>query len=202
MDIIFATTNPGKLKEAAAIMADSGYRLLSLQDAGVHMDVEENGVTFADNAMIKAVAIMEASGCPALADDSGLEIDFLDKKPGVHSARYMGEDTPYTVKNEHILSLMKEVPQEKRTARFVCAMALALPNGLRLQSLASLEGFVAYDALGNGGFGYDPIFYVPQQNLTLGQMSPEMKNALSHRKLALEAMKREMKARHEAFGIQ
>jgi XTP/dITP diphosphohydrolase len=187
--IIFATGNEGKMKEVRIILADLGLEVLSLKEAGINIDIEENGTTFEENAIIKANAIREIANCIVLADDSGLEIDYLDKAPGIYSARYMGEDTSYDIKNNKILELLKDVPNEKRTARFVCAIAAALPNGNVFTTRGTIEGIIGYEIEGENGFGYDPIFYLPEYKCTTAQLSMDKKNELSHRGKALRAMK-------------
>ncbi len=191
--IIFATKNKGKIREINAILADMDVNVVSMEDAGIHIDVVEDGTTFEENAMKKAVEIMEASGKITLADDSGLEIDYLDKAPGVYSARFLGEDTPYPEKFKVILEKLKDVPEEKRTARFVSCIAAAFPDGRKLLSYDTVEGRIAYEAKGENGFGYDPIFYVPEKGKHMAELSPEEKNAISHRGKALRKMKELLK---------
>lgn len=191
--IIFATGNQGKMKEIRQIMADMDVEIVSMKEAGIFTDIEENGTTFEENALIKARAIAKESGEIVLADDSGLEIDYLDKAPGVLSARYLGEDTPYSVKNGHILDLLKDVPRERRTARFVCSIAAVFPNGKEFTTYSTIEGEIAYESAGENGFGYDPIFFVPEFNKTTAQLSPEEKNRISHRGKALTMMKEILK---------
>lgn len=187
--IIFATKNKGKIREINAILADMDVNVVSMEDAGIHIDVIEDGTTFEENAMKKAVEIMEASGKITLADDSGLEIDYLEKAPGVYSARFLGEDTPYPEKFKVIFQKMKGVPEEKRTARFVSCIAAAFPDGRRLMSYDTVEGRIAEEARGENGFGYDPIFYVPEKGKHMAELSAEEKNAISHRGKALRKMK-------------
>lgn len=192
--IVFATGNQGKMKEIKMILGDLGLPVLSMKEAGIQTDVVENGSTFEENALIKAKTVQKL--CPGdvvLADDSGLEIDFLDKAPGIYSARYMGETTPYEIKNAKILELMKNVPEEKRTARFVCAIAAALPGGEVLASCGIMEGKIAYSVAGENGFGYDPIFWLDECGCTSAEISPEQKNELSHRGQALREMKEQLK---------
>jgi XTP/dITP diphosphohydrolase len=189
-----ATSNAGKLKEVSAIMENMDIEVISLKDVGITADFEENGTTFAENAMIKAEGIADLLGEDAkdtivLADDSGLEIDYLNKEPGVYSARFMGEDTPYTVKNTELIKRLEGVEDEKRTARFVCAMAAIMPDGERLRTQGVMEGRIGYEIAGENGFGYDPIFYLPQYRMTSAQISPQEKNRISHRGKALEQMK-------------
>ena len=187
MEMIFATKNKGKIKEVKQIL--SNFDIISMEDAGVTIDVIEDGKTFMENAIKKASEIAKISGKITIADDSGLEIDFFDGKPGVHSARYLGENTPYIEKNTHILNEMKEVPEEKRSARFVCAIAAVFPNGKILTAQDTIEGIIASEIKGKNGFGYDPIFFVPELGKTTAELSPEQKNTISHRGKALQKMK-------------
>ena len=186
--IIFATGNQGKMKEIRMILEDLNVPVVSMKEAGIEADIEENGKSFEENAIIKAKAIMELTGEPVLADDSGLEVDYLDKAPGIYSARYMGEDTSYDIKNSAILQKLEGVPEEKRTARFVCVIACALPDGTILTSKGTMEGIIGYEIKGENGFGYDPIFYLPECGCTSAEISPEKKNELSHRGKALRLM--------------
>jgi XTP/dITP diphosphohydrolase len=195
--IIFATGNEGKMKEVKSILADLGMEILSLKEAGINIDIEENGTTFEENAMIKANAIRDITQCIVLADDSGLEIDYLGKEPGIYSARYMGEDTSYTIKNNKIIELLQDVPKEKRTARFVCAIAAALPNGKVFTTRGTIEGMIGYEIIGENGFGYDPIFYVPEFGCTTAQLNMAQKNEVSHRGKALREMKEILKKEEE-----
>ena len=190
--LIFATTNEGKMKEIRMILADLGMEILSLKDMNINVDIEENGKTFEENAIIKAKAICELTGEMVLADDSGLEVDYMDKAPGVYSARYLGEDTPYSVKNQTIIDNLKDAKGEERSARFVCAIAAAFPDGSVLTTQATIEGYIGYEEKGTNGFGYDPLMYVPEYDMTTGQMEPEMKNKISHRGKALELMKEKL----------
>ena len=192
--IIFATGNEGKMKEVRMILGDMGLPVLSMKEAGICADIEENGKTFQENAVIKATTVHNLSKDDlVLADDSGLEIDFLDGAPGVYSARYLGENTSYDIKNTAILDQLKDVPQEKRTARFVCAIAAVLPGGEVLTTNGAMEGIIGYEIAGGNGFGYDPIFFLPQYGCTSAQISPEQKNELSHRGKALRLMKERLK---------
>ena len=191
--IIFATGNAGKMKEIRAIMDDMGMEILSMKEAGIEVDVEENGKTFEENAIIKAKAIAEHTDDIVLADDSGLEIDYLNKEPGVYSARYMGEDTSYEVKNANLLERLKGVEKSKRTARFVCAIAAVLPDKEVLVTRKTIEGYIGEEPAGENGFGYDPIFYVGEYGCSTAQLSMEQKNELSHRGKALRAIKEELK---------
>lgn len=191
--IIFATGNEGKLKEIKAILSMEGVEILSMKEAGIHTDIEENGTTFEENAIIKAKAIGELTGEVVLADDSGLEIDYLNKEPGIYSARYAGEDTPYSIKNQMLLDRLEGVEMEQRTARFVCVIAAALPDGKVITTRGTIEGFIGHAPAGENGFGYDPIFYVPKYRCSTAQLTMEQKNELSHRGKALRAMKEELK---------
>lgn len=190
--IIFATGNEGKMREIRMILEDLGVPVLSMKEAGISADIEENGKSFAENAAIKAKAIMEMTGEIVMADDSGLEIDYLDGAPGIYSARFMGEDTSYDIKNKALIDKLAGVPDEKRTARFVCAIACALPDGQILESRGTMEGIIGYEIKGENGFGYDPIFYLPECGCTSAEISPEKKNELSHRGKALRAMKEKL----------
>ena len=193
--IIFATGNEGKMKEVRMILKDLGLPVLSMKDAGVQADIVEDGTTFEENAKIKAVAVQKLTGALVLADDSGLEIDYLNKEPGIYSARYMGEDTPYSVKNANLISRLAGVPDEQRTARFVCAIAAAFPDGEVLTTRGTIEGIIGYEERGENGFGYDPIFYLPEYKKSTAELSPEEKNALSHRGRALRQMEEELRKR-------
>jgi len=191
--IIFATKNKGKLKEIQAVLSDM-FEIISMEEAGIDIDIEENGTTFEENALKKANEIMKISGEIVLADDSGLEIDCLDKAPGVYSARYMGENTPYSIKNNKILDLLKNVPEEKRTARFVCVIAASMPSPYNktLTARGTIEGIIGYKIQGENGFGYDPIFYLPEKKCTTAQLSLTDKNKISHRGKALCIMKNKL----------
>ena len=187
--IIFATGNEGKMKEIRLILEDLGLEILSMKEAGIQAEIREDGSSFEENAVIKARAVMELSGSIVLADDSGLEVDYLNKEPGIYSARYLGEDTSYHVKNRSLIERLEGVPDEKRTARFVCAIAAALPDGRVLTTRRTMEGIIGYEERGEGGFGYDPIFYLPEYGCSTAELSMEKKNELSHRGKALRAMK-------------
>lgn len=190
--IIFATGNEGKMKEVRMILEDLDIEVLSLKEAGITTDVEENGSTFEENAVIKATEIMKLSGEVVLADDSGLEVDALDKEPGVHSARYMGYDTSYHIKNQSIIDRLEGKSGKERSARFVCAIAAALPDGRTLVTRGTMEGEIGYEEKGENGFGYDPIFYLPEFGCYSGELPLETKNGLSHRGKALRLMKEEI----------
>jgi XTP/dITP diphosphohydrolase len=199
--IIFATGNEGKMKEIRMILGDLGIEVVSMKEAGITADIEENGSTFEENAVIKARTIMEQTGEVVMADDSGLEIDYLDKAPGIYSARFMGEDTSYDIKNNAILEKLKGVPQEQRTARFVCSIACVMPDGQVLTSRGVMEGMIGYEICGANGFGYDPIFYLPRCGCTSAELSPEQKNALSHRGEALRSMKEKLRSMTDPANV-
>ena len=190
--VIFATGNEGKMKEIREILGDLDIQLLSLKDAGITADIEENGNSFEENAVIKATAIRDLTGEIVLADDSGLEIDYLNKEPGIYSARYMGEDTSYHIKNANLIERLDGVPDEKRTARFVCAIAAAFPDGTVRTVRAAIEGRIGYEEKGENGFGYDPIFYLPEYGCSSAELSMEEKNKISHRGKALRAIRDEL----------
>lgn len=187
--LIFATGNEGKMREIREILGDLDYEILSMKEAGIDIDIVEDGETFEENAIIKASAVRDASGCLVLADDSGLEIDFLNKEPGVLSARYMGENTSYRIKNQILIDRLHGVPDILRTARFVCVVAAAFPDGRVETARGTIEGRIAHEQAGENGFGYDPIFYLPDRQMTTAEISPEEKNAISHRGKALRAIK-------------
>lgn len=197
--IIFATGNEHKMIEIRAILSDLGVEILSQKEAGIKADVIEDGMTFEENAMIKATEIAkiahempEYAHAVVLADDSGLEIDYLNKEPGIYSARYMGEDTSYHIKNANLIQRLEGIPDEKRTARFVCAIAAAFPDGRRKTVRAAMEGRIGYEEKGENGFGYDPIFYLPEYGCTSAELSMEEKNRISHRGKALCLIKEEL----------
>ena len=209
--IIFATGNEGKMREIRMIMADMGMEILSMREAGIQTEAEENGKTYEENALIKARAVAAHASARAvaahasaravsaragdivLADDSGLEVDFLNKEPGIYSARYLGEDTPYSIKNADIIRRLEGVAEEERTARFVCAIAAVLPDGREITVRATIEGRIGYEEKGSHGFGYDPIFYVPELDRYTAELTEEEKNKVSHRGKALRLMKEELK---------
>ena len=210
--IIFATGNKDKMREIREIMADCDVEIYSMKEAGINIDIVEDGDTFEANSTIKAKAISDYisgkgmseeqkddswkavsekyKGAIVLADDSGLEIDYLNKEPGVYSARYMGEDTSYDIKNQNLIDRLEGVEKDKRTARFVCAIAAVLPDGEVLVSRETMEGYIGWEIAGENGFGYDPIFYVPFYQKTMAKLTPEEKNAISHRGKALREIKK------------
>ena len=185
MKYVLATHNPGKLKEMGAILARFGVEVVSPKDLGLTVDVEETGTTFAENAMLKAKAICAAAQLPAIADDSGLCVDALNGGPGVYSARYGGEGLDD--KGRYMLLLNSLRGQSTRTAHFTCAIACAFPNGDTLTAEGRCDGTIAYAPMGEGGFGYDPVFFVPELKKTFGQLTAEEKSAISHRGRALES---------------
>lgn len=203
--IIFATGNKNKMIEIRMILADLGCKILSQKEAGIQADVVEDGQTFEENALIKATTIAdiarkmpEYKNAVVLADDSGLEIDALNKEPGVYSARYMGEDTSYDIKNQALIDRLEGVPDEKRTARFVCAIAAALPDGSTEVVRGTMEGRIGYEITGENGFGYDPIFYLPQFGCSSAELEPEKKNELSHRGEGLRKMRKVLEEKLES----
>ena len=205
MRIVFATGNKDKMKEIRRILGDLDAEILSMKEAGVFEDVVEDGTTFSENAAIKASAIYKlleekdpeaAKETVVLADDSGLEVDYLGGEPGIYSARYLGKDTPYTEKNRIIIERLKGVEGEERSARFVCAIAAALPGGKMLGTLGKMEGRIGYEIAGENGFGYDPIFFLPEYGKTSAEISADEKNAISHRGKALREMEKLLR---EAF---
>ena len=195
--IIFATGNQDKMKEIRMILADLGLPIYSMKEAGVDIEIVEDGMSFEENAEIKARAVSRIlKNDIILADDSGLEIDYLDKAPGIYSARFAGEDTSYDVKNRIFLDRLEGVPEEERTARFVCAVAAVFPDGTAETVRGTIDGRIAHEILGENGFGYDPIFYVPEYGCTTGEMSPELKNELSHRGKALRAIRKILEGKY------
>ena len=192
MRIIFATGNEGKMREIRDILAGMEAEIVSMKEAGLSTDVEETGTTFEENAVIKAKAIAEFTDDIVLADDSGLEVDYLNKEPGIYSARYLGEDTSYDIKNKAILDRLEGVPKEKRSARFVCAIAAVLPNKEVLVVRETIEGYIGFEIAGCHGFGYDPIFYVDEFGCSTAELTEEEKNVISHRGKALRVMREKL----------
>lgn len=193
--IIFATTNKNKVREVNMMMEGFDVELVPMTDMGIDVEIEETGTTFEENAIIKAKAICDMTGEIALADDSGLEVDYLDGAPGVYSSRFLGEDTPYEIKNDYIIEKLKDAKGKERSARFACAMAMVFPDGDIETCYGTIEGLIGYEQKGTNGFGYDPIVYVPEYEMTTGEMTPQLKNSISHRGKALEQMKEVMKRR-------
>ena len=196
--IIFATGNEGKMKEIREILDGLTFlgekvQILSMKEAGIDIDIIEDGTTFEENAMIKARAVAGAAKeAIVLADDSGLVIDYLNGEPGIYSARYLGKDTSYRVKNANLVQRLEGVLDEKRSARFVCAIAAVLPDGRELSTRGTIEGRIGYEEKGLNGFGFDPIFYVPEIGKYTAELSDEDKNRISHRGKALRAMREEL----------
>ena len=197
MRIVFATGNQDKMREIREILSDLDMEIVSMEEAGVYMDVNESGTSFSENAQIKATVIAQElqdrnqqAGTIVMADDSGLEVDYLHKEPGIYSARYIGKDTSYTEKNNTIIERLHGVPDEKRTARFVCAIAAVMPDGTILSTNESMEGQIGYEISGQNGFGYDPIFFLPEFGKTAAELSEEEKNRISHRGKALRAIEK------------
>lgn len=195
--VIFATGNKGKLREIKEIMEGLPYNIVSMKEAGLETDVDETGTSFEENSVLKARAVAEKAAkteeyrdALVMADDSGFEVDYLGKEPGIYSARYMGTDTPYSIKNQNILDRMKGVPDEQRAARFVAAIACVFPDGRCEVVRDTFEGKVAYESKGIYGFGYDPIMYVPEKGCNSGELLPEEKNKISHRGKALMKMRK------------
>ena len=187
--IIVATGNQNKMKEIREIIKRDDIEFVSLKDEGLQdIEIVEDGKTFEENAVIKAKTIAHIKKNIVIADDSGLEVDYLDKAPGVYTARYMGEDTPYTIKNNHIIELLKDAKGEERSARFVCVIACVMPDGETFTTRGTIEGRIGYEEKGENGFGYDPIFYLPERGCTTAELPPEQKNEISHRGRALKAM--------------
>lgn len=196
--IIFATGNEGKVREVREILDGLTINgepalVLSMKEAGIGGEAEETGKSFVENAILKARAVAGAAGdAIVMADDSGLEIDYLDGEPGIYSARYMGEGTSYREKNRNLIERLAGVPEEKRTARFVCAIACILPGGSLITEQAAIEGRIGYQERGENGFGYDPIFMVPSYGRSTAELSPEEKNRISHRGKALRAIRKRL----------
>ena len=197
MRIVFATGNQDKMREIREILSDLDMEIVSMEEAGVYMDVNESGTSFSENAQIKATVIAQElqdrnqqKETIVMADDSGLEVDYLHKEPGIYSARYLGKDTSYTEKNNTIIERLHGVPDEKRTARFVCAIAAVMPDGTILSTNESMEGQIGYEISGQNGFGYDPIFFLPEFGKTAAELSEEEKNRISHRGKALRAIEK------------
>lgn len=190
--LIFATGNKDKMREIREIFSDLQLEILSMKEAGIEAEIEENGSTFEENARIKAKAVAALTDGIVLADDSGLEIDYLNKEPGILSARYLGEDTSYEIKNQALLERLQGVPKEKRSARFVCAIAAVFPDGEEIVKRGTIEGYIGNEPAGENGFGYDPIFYVDEYHCSTAELSREQKNALSHRGNALRAIREDL----------
>ncbi len=195
--VIFATGNEGKMREVRMILGDLGIQVISMKEAGVTAEAEENGTTFEENAIIKAKEIMEKTGEIVLADDSGLEVDALGGEPGIYSARYMGHDTSYHIKNNSLIERLEGKTGEERSARFVCAIAACFPDGRVLTTRGTMEGQIGYEEKGENGFGYDPVFYLPEYQCYSAELPLEEKNKLSHRGKALRLMKEALQKEQE-----
>lgn len=196
--IILASNNKDKVKEVKEIL--KGYDIISMKEAGIDVDIEENGTTFEENALIKARAIMKLTGQITMADDSGLEIDYLNKAPGVYSARFMGHDTSYDIKNKALIQKLEGVKGSDRSGRFVCAIAVCFPDGREIVKRGTMEGLIAEEIKGDNGFGYDPIVYLPEYGRTSGELAPEEKNKISHRGKAFALIKEELDKSEELYA--
>ena len=196
--IILASNNKDKVKEVKEIL--KGYDIISMKEAGIDVDIEENGTTFEENALIKARAIMKLTGQITMADDSGLEIDYLNKAPCVYSARFMGHDTSYDIKNKALIQKLEGVKGSDRSGRFVCAIAVCFPDGREIVKRGTMEGLIAEEIKGDNGFGYDPIVYLPEYGKTSGELAPEEKNKISHRGKALALIKEELDKSEELYA--
>lgn len=194
-EIVFATGNAGKAREVAMMFSDMDVCVKTLKEADIHADIIEDGKTFMENARIKAETIARFTDKIVLADDSGLVIDYLNGEPGIYSARYMGEDTSYDIKNANILKRMENVPAKERTARFICAMAAVMPDGEVIEAEGVMEGIIGTKSAGTNGFGYDPIFFLPEYEASSAEITPEQKNEISHRGKALRKMQEELRKR-------
>ena len=190
MEILLATNNLGKVKEMKNILSDLGVEVFSLKDKGISIEVEEDGTTFEENSMKKACEVCKASNMICVADDSGLEVDYLNGAPGVYSARYGGEGISDTDRYKILLKELEQVEQEKRTARFVSVISIVYPDGEKYYVRGECEGYITTEAKGEGGFGYDPVFYSIDLNKTFGEATSDEKNKVSHRARALELLKR------------
>ena len=196
--IILASNNKDKVKEVKEIL--NGYDIISTKEAGIDVDIEENGTTFEENALIKARAIMKLTGQITMADDSGLEIDYLNKAPGVYSARFMGHDTSYDIKNKALIQKLEGVKGSDSSGRFVCAIAVCFPDGREIVKRGTMEGLIAEEIKGDNGFGYDPIVHLPEYGKTSGELAPEEKNKISHRGKALALIKEELDKSEELYA--
>jgi len=183
--LVLATRNPGKIRELASLLAPLDIEVVSMAEYPCLPEIVEDGATFTENAVKKAKTVAAATGCLAMGDDSGLEVDYLGGAPGIFSARFAGEESNDRANNEKLLRLLKGVPREKRTARFCCVVAIAAPDGQVYTASGSCEGIIAFEPKGEGGFGYDPLFFVPQFGKTFAELEPAVKNSISHRARAL-----------------
>ena len=198
--IIFATGNANKMREIREILGEDNYDIKSMKEAGIDCDIIENGSSFEENSLIKAREVAKyTDDAIVLADDSGLEIDALNKEPGIYSARYLGEDTPYDIKNANLIDRLEGVEKNDRSARFVCAVSAVYPDKSEAVVRGTIEGYIGWEPMGDGGFGYDPIFYLWDRDVSTASLSPEDKNAISHRGQALRKIKEEI-INHENIG--
>ncbi|MEG6614007.1 XTP/dITP diphosphatase [Pseudoclostridium thermosuccinogenes] len=195
---LVATKNKGKLKEIEEILAGLPFEVVSMEQAGIDKDIEEYGTTFEENAMIKAKELHRLTGEMVMADDSGLEVDYLNGAPGIYSARFAGEGATDEDKNKKLLELLEGVPFEKRSARFVCVIAVVFPDGRSFTVKGTCDGYIGFAPQGTNGFGYDPLFFLPEYNMTTAQLDPDEKNKISHRGKALKAMVEKLK-KYENF---
>lgn len=199
--LIAATKNKGKLEEIAQLLEQFPCDVVSMAEAGIEVNIEENGSTFEENALIKAKSVWKVIGETVIADDSGLEVDYLNGAPGIYSARYAGEGATDADRNSKLLDALEGVPSDKRTARFVCALAVVFPDGSDLMVRGTCEGYIAFEPAGSNGFGYDPLFYVPEYGMTIAQMNADIKNSISHRGNALRKMAAELEqVWHDGVG--
>lgn len=194
MKMVLASKNPNKLREMQVLLSAIGAEAVLQSDVGVDIDVEETGATFEENSYLKAVAVMKATGLPAIADDSGIVVDALNGAPGVYSARYGGDACPDDgARNRLLLQNMAEVPDGQRSARFVSVITCVFPDGRRIAARGTCEGVILREEVGDGGFGYDPLFYMPTEGRTMAQLTPERKNQISHRANALREFAEKLK---------
>ena len=198
--IVFATGNANKMREIREILGEENFDIKSMKESDINVDIVEDGNTFEENSLIKARAVAKyASDAIVLADDSGLEIDALNKEPGIYSARYMGEETSYDIKNANLIDRLDGVEKRDRSARFVCAVSAVFPDGTESVVRGTIEGYIGWEPMGTNGFGYDPIFYLWDKDVSTASLSPEDKNAISHRGQALRMIKEEI-VKHENIG--
>ncbi len=186
--LIVATKNKGKIIEIKQVLSGLQLDVISMNEAGIDIDVVEDGSTFEENSLKKALEISKVSNSMVLADDSGLEVDFLDGAPGIYSARFAGPEASDADKNKKLLEMLKDVPFEKRTARFVCAIAVVFPDGRDFVVRGTCEGFIDFECKGSNGFGYDPLFFIQQFDKTMAEIDSDLKNKISHRAKALALM--------------
>jgi len=186
--LVVATKNKGKIIEIKKVLENMPYDIVAMSDIGINIDVDEDGTTFEENSLKKAIEICKASKTIVMADDSGIEVDFLNGAPGIYSARFGGPEATDDERNDKLLDMLKDVPFEKRTARFVCAIAVSFPDGRSFVVHDTCEGFIGFECKGRNGFGYDPLFYVKQYERTMAELEMDIKNKISHRAKALAKM--------------